>query len=79
MNMDYSNKIKEIAANTFGVELEKITDDLAVGGIEEWDSVGNLTLISAIEEELEVDFPIEDLFELNNIKAIVAEINKLKE
>lgn len=42
--MDYREKIKVVAANTFGVELDKITDDLAVGGIEEWDSVGNLTL-----------------------------------
>lgn len=76
--MDYKDKVKEVAANTFGVELDKITDDLAIGGIEEWDSVGNLTLISSIEEELEVEIPIEDLFELNNIKAIVEEINKLK-
>lgn len=34
--------------------------------------------ISVIEEELDVDFPIEDLYELNNINAIVDEINKLK-
>ena len=38
----------------------------------------NLTIISTIEEELEVDIPIEDLYELNNIKAIVEEIIKLK-
>ncbi len=76
--MDYKEKIKEIVANTFGVDIDQITDDLAAGDIEEWDSVGNLTLISTIEEVLEVDIPIEDLYELNNIKAIVEEIIKLK-
>lgn len=76
--MDYKERIKEIIAETLGIDIERITDDLAAGDIEEWDSVGNLTIISTIEEELEVDIPIEDLYELNNIKAIVEEIIKLK-
>ena len=76
--MDYKERIKEIIADTLGIYIERITDDLAAGDIEEWDSVGNLTIISTIEEELEVDIPIEDLYELNNIKAIVEEIIKLK-
>ena len=76
--MDYKERIKEIIADTLGIGIERITDDLAAGDIEEWDSVGNLTIISTIEEELEVDIPIEDLYELNNIKAIVEEIIKLK-
>lgn len=76
--MDYKERIKEIIADTVGIDIERITDDLAAGDIEEWDSVGNLTIISTIEEELEVDIPIEDLYELNNIKAIVEEIIKLK-
>jgi len=76
--MDYKERIKEIIADTLGIDIERITDDLAAGDIEEWDSVGNLTIISTIEEELEVDIPIEDLYELNNIKAIVQEIIKLK-
>ncbi|MBV3456256.1 acyl carrier protein [Bacteroides uniformis] len=76
--MDYKERIKEIIADTLGIDIERITDDLAAGDIEEWNSVGNLTIISTIEEELEVDIPIEDLYELNNIKAIVEEIIKLK-
>ena len=73
--MDYKERIKEIIADTLGIDIERITDDLAAGDIEEWDSVGNLTIISTIEEELEVDIPIEDLYELNNIKAIVEELS----
>ena len=76
--MDYKERIKEIIADTLGIDIERSTGVLAAGDIEEWDSVGNLTIISTIEEELEVDIPIEDLYELNNIKAIVEEIIKLK-
>ena len=53
--MDYKERIKEIIADTLGIDIERITDDLAAGDIEEWDSVGNLTIISTIEEELEVE------------------------
>ena len=77
--MDYKERIKEIIADTLGIDIERITDDLAAGDIEEWDSVGNLTIISTIEEELEVDIPIEDLYDLNDIKAIVEAIIKLKD
>lgn len=67
--MDYKERIKEIIADTLGIDIERITDDLAAGDIEEWDSVGNLTIISTIEEELEVDIPIEDLYELKQHKS----------
>lgn len=38
--MDYKERIKEIIADTLGIDIERITDDLAAGDIEEWDSVG---------------------------------------
>lgn len=76
--MNYSDKIKEIAASVFNVEISEIDDNLAAGELEAWDSVGNLALLSSIEEELEVDIPIEDIFELTTIGAIIEEINRLK-
>ena len=71
-------KVKEIIAEALHVDKEVLTDDLSIGGIPEWDSVGNLTIISALEEELDVEIPIDDLFDLTSIKALVEEIEKLK-
>ena len=31
--MDYKERIKEIIADTLGIDIERITDDLAAGGI----------------------------------------------
>ncbi len=76
--MDYSNKIKEIAASVFNVDVSDINENLAAGELDAWDSVGNLALLTTIEEELEVDIPIEDIFELTTIGAIIEEINRLK-
>lgn len=76
--MNYSDRIKEIVASVFNIDVTEVAESLSVGDIEAWDSVGNLTLLTTIEEELEVDIPIEDLFELTSIGAIIEEVNRLK-
>lgn len=70
-------KIRDIIAATINVPAETITDSLAIGDIPQWDSMGNMAIIAAIEENTGIEFPIEDLFELNSVKALVDEIEKL--
>ena len=71
-------KVKEIIAEALNVEKTVLTDDLSIGGIPEWDSVGNLTIISAIEEKMEIEIPLDDLFDLTSVSALVEEVEKLK-
>lgn len=71
------SRVKEIIARVLNVPLDVITDELSSGDIPEWDSVGNLAIISTLEEELQVEFPLEDLFDLTSVESIVAEVNKL--
>ena len=71
-------QVKTIIARVLNVGLDGITDDLASGDIPEWDSVGNLAIISTLEQELEVEFPLEDLFDLTSVKSLVDEIKSLK-
>lgn len=71
-------QVKQIIAQVLNVELDIITDELSAGDIPEWDSVGNLAIISTIEQELEVEFPLEDLFDLTSVKSIIDEVNQLK-
>ena len=71
------SRVKEIIARVLNVPLDVITDELWSGDIPEWDSVGNLAIISILEEELQVEFPLEDLFDLTSVESIVAEVNKL--
>lgn len=70
-------KLREIIARALNVKPEIITETLAMQEIEEWDSMGNMAIIAAIEENLGIEFPIEDLFELNSVPALIAEIEKL--
>ncbi len=71
------SQIKEIIARVLNVALDRITDDLSSGDIPEWDSVGNLAIISTLEQELEIEFPLEDLFDLTSVKSIVEEVEKI--
>ena len=71
------SQVKEIIARVLNVPLERITDELSSGDIPEWDSVGNLAIISAIEQELELEFPLEDLFDLTSVRTLVEEVDKL--
>lgn len=76
--MTTEDTIKKIMAEALDVDLEKITDDLSINGIPEWNSIGNVAIITALEEKLGISFPIEDLFELTSVEGIVEEIAKLE-
>ena len=54
-----------------------ITESLAIGDIEQWDSMGNMAIIAAIEDQMGIEFPIDELFELNSVKALIDEIEKI--
>lgn len=70
-------QVKEIIARVLNVDQGVITDTLCSGDIPQWDSVGNLAVLSTIEQELEVEFPLEDLFDLTSVRSIIDEVNKL--
>ncbi len=72
-----NSQVKEIIARVLNVPIDKVTDDLSSGDIPEWDSVGNLAIISTIEQELELEFPLEDLFDLTSVQSLVDEVEKL--
>ncbi|MBQ1737382.1 MAG: acyl carrier protein [Muribaculaceae bacterium] len=72
------SQIREIIARVLNVDLAAVTDQLSSGDIPEWDSVGNLAIISTIEQELDVEFPLEDLFDLTSVQSIVDEVIMLK-
>lgn len=70
-------RVKEIIARVLNVDLDMITDELSSGEIPQWDSVGNLAIISTIEQELGIEFPLEDLFDLTSVKSLIDEVNQL--
>ncbi|MDE6083267.1 MAG: acyl carrier protein [Muribaculaceae bacterium] len=75
--MSKSNKVKKIIAETLHIPTEAVTDELGIGLIPQWDSMGNMAVIAALEEQLAIEFPIEELFELNSVRAIIEGVEKI--
>ncbi|MBQ3364714.1 MAG: acyl carrier protein [Muribaculaceae bacterium] len=73
------SQVKEIIARVLNVDIAVVTDDLSSGDIPEWDSVGNLAIISTLEQELDLEFPLEDLFDLTSVRSLIDEVNKLSD
>ena len=48
--------------------------DLKMGDFDEWDSLGNFNLILAVEQHFQIQFDIDDLENINSVKAIEARI-----
>lgn len=76
--MSIDNQVVDIIAKALKIDRVRVTPELSIGDIPEWDSVGNITLISALEENLHLEFPIEDLFDLTSVESIIQEIKRLK-
>ena len=75
--MNKLEKVKQIISQTLNIPAEVVTEDLSIGQIDEWDSMGNMAIIAALEENLGIEFTMDDLFDLNSVKSIVEEIEKL--
>ena len=52
--------------------------DSMQGDFPEWDSIGQMDIIRAIEEKYAIDIPFEDQFEMDNVHQIIQVIEKLK-
>lgn len=68
-------KIKQIMSDIFFINTSDITENSSQDTIENWDSIGNLNLVTALEEEFEINFTDDQIIEMLNFK-LVCEITK---
>ena len=64
------DKIKEVFSNIFGTPLNEINGQSSPDTIENWDSINHMKLITALEEEFNVEFTDEQILEMQNVKLI---------
>lgn len=76
------NEIKEkvfaIVAELCETEPANISETTTIGDFPQWDSVGQLTILSNVEETFEINFEPEEMMEIEDVKDIVNMVqNKL--
>ena len=68
------DRIKNIMSAVFEIPEEQIKDNSSPDTIESWDSLKHMNLIIALEEEFEVEFTDNEIYEMMNytlIKSII--------
>ncbi|TLY15568.1 MAG: acyl carrier protein [Nitrospirae bacterium] len=62
--------VKELVGKVFKINPQDLSDASSRDTIEQWDSMGHLALITALEEHFQVNISIADAMEMTNIRKI---------
>lgn len=74
--MKNKEKLAEILSVLLGQNVE-INSDISMMNCEVWDSMKHIEIITTLEEELGISFPIEDIPNLTSYKLLADAIKKL--
>jgi len=72
------DKIKEIMARVFKIDISAIADDVHQKDIEAWDSLAHLNLILELESEFDVSFEPEEIKEMTSLNLIEERLKSIK-
>ena len=64
-------KVQEAFASAFDIDPKLVTMETSASDIPLWDSVGHLSLASSLEEAFGVTLDVDELMEMENVRAIV--------
>ena len=70
------DKLKQVLADIFDIDVATINDMTSVDTVEEWDSLKHLNLVLALEQEFNITLSVEQTVEILNyplIKAVLGE------
>ena len=60
--------LKRIFSESLGVDESIIQENLEYNTISEWDSIGHMALVAALEQDFEVMFDTDDIIEMSSVK-----------
>ena len=68
MNNKCHKKLKDVFANALGIELRLVSEELTYRSIPEWDSIGHMALVAALESEFDIMLDTNDILDLSSLK-----------
>ncbi len=68
--LDIENRVRSLVIKLFELPLESATADLRLGDPPQWDSMGHMELLVAIESEFDVRFPAHQIATLTSVDRI---------
>ena len=73
--MNNLDKYKKVFIETFDIS-EEILSDLKYQDIEQWDSVGHMSMIGALEEEFDIMMEMDDIIDFSSYKKGIETLSK---
>ena len=68
MKSNNSEIYKETFISSLSIDPKKFTKELKYNEIDEWDSIGHMTLIAALEEKFEISIETDDIVDFSSFK-----------
>ena len=69
-------KVEKILCRVFGLKEDEINDDVTMESIERWDSLTHMDLITSLETELDIQFDMDEIMSMTDVKTIREIIKK---
>ena len=66
--MNNKQKYNQAFIENFSISENKLTDDLIYNSISEWDSVGHMGLVAALEEQFDIMMEMDDIIDFSSYK-----------
>ncbi len=63
-------KIKQIMSDVFSIEIAKIDKYTSQDTVDNWDSIGHLNLITALEESFEIYFEEDEIIQMLSFELV---------
>lgn len=66
--MNNKDKYKETFIKSLAMDAKNFTEDIKFNDVQEWDSIGHMTLISGLEESFSITFETDDIIDFSSYK-----------
>jgi len=76
--MNSKKKYQDIFIKTLSIETAKFNENLKYNEIPEWDSIGHMSLIAALEEEYKISLETDDIVDFSSFKKGIELLKKYK-
>ena len=76
--MKNKNKYVEIFIESLSIDKKKFNENLKYNDIPEWDSIGHMTLMSALEECFNISIDTDDIVDFSSFKKGIQILKKYK-
>lgn len=72
-------KVADILRDVLDVPELPVTEDMTMEDVEDWDSVAQMTIMSALESEFKIELSLDKIVAMTSVRSIVDAVMNMKE